>query len=186
MKYLVWGTIAFGLYTGYKFVPVLMTRSSISHAVSTELPNITERMTDKHVRTLLVRSAKVASIELDPQKIQFAVERRTGEREVSVDVEYPMMIDFFGSREFVNHVHVAEVVPVDEAAEARLAERERKHQERVQNLAKVNERIKEKKRRMIEDCERATGQKCGLQGGGSYYGMAHDDEDDVEYIPAWK
>jgi hypothetical protein len=174
-------------YGAYTYLPVLTTRSSIAHAVERQLPDMSERLTDAQIRTQLVRSAKVVDVDLDPNRITFDVQRRPGEREWTVDVEYPMTIVVLGEpREIVNHVHVSHVVPVDEAAEARLEAQLKQHADRVEHLGSVNRRIKAKRDAMIADCEHKTGGPCQVQGSpGGYFGMAPDDEDDVEYVPAY-
>jgi len=111
----------------------------------------------------------------------------SGEREWTADVEHPMTIWILGQlREIVNHVHVSHVVPADEAAKTRLEARLKQRAERVERLGEVDRCIKAKKNAMIVDCEHRTGGPCEIRGStGGHFGMAPDDEADVQYVPAY-
>ena len=188
MKYVIWGLIIFGLYSGYKFLPVLMTRSSISHAVQAEMAGVTDDMTDDMIVKRLVRSAKVASIELDPARITVWRERRQGERQIRVDIEHPVAIQYLGSeRHVMSHITVDEVVPVDEVAEARRLARKQRDQDRIERIHAANAVRRDKLNAALAECERETGGACEITGGpgpmGSY-GMDSDSED-VDIIKAY-
>ena len=176
MKYVVWALIAFGLYSGFKFLPLVFTKSSVTHAVERELGGINDGLSDEVLRKRIVRSARVASVELDPSKISIQRERHTGERVFQIAIELPITVEDLGKeRVFDSVVHVNRTVPVDEAAEARRVATKKRYDDRVGRINAANDKLLG----ALRKCEERTGGKCQATGGAGQF-MAPDDIEIIE------
>ena len=171
----------FAGYSAWAYLPVMSAKSSISRAIQGAAPEMHEEFSDEVLVTRVLRRAKVASLELDPERIEVWIERRPGERIVNVSVEHPVEISYLGTRTVMAQVTRQEIVPVDEGAEARRMAQKQRNEERIEHLHEVNQAIQAKKRDAIERCERETGGPCEITGSFGYgTGMAYDDVDDYE------
>ena len=131
-KYEVWVLILFGIYSGYKWLSVSFVKSEMKHTVESVLEDVSHGTTDKSIRTRLLRRAVSASLPISEENIKIRRESRPGERILHIDVEYPVTISYLGSeRTLERDLHVTKMVKVDEAAEARRAERLRREEERL-------------------------------------------------------
>ncbi len=179
MKYVVWALILFAGYSGWKLFPIAMTKSSVARSVERELGGIHDGLSDEVLRKRIIRSANVASVKLDPEKIWIERERRTGERIFRIDIEVPITYDYLGSeRTSISMVHIDQAVPVDEAAELRRVAAKKRFDDRVSRISAANDKLVGAIRR----CEQETGGPCGVPGGGG----ARMAPDEIEIIEAWR
>ncbi len=178
MKYVVWALILFAGYSGWKLLPIAMTKGAVARAVESELGGINDGMSNEQLRKRIIRSANVASVKLDPEKIWIERERHTGERIFRIDIEVPITYDYLGSeRTSISMVHVDQAVPVDEAAEARRVAAKKRFDDRVGRINAANDKL----RAAIRTCEQETGGPCEVQGGAGR--MAPEE---IEIIDAWR
>ena len=183
MKYVVWGLLLFAGYSAWAYLPVLSTKSAISRAIEGAAPEMHEELSDEALVRRVVRRARVASLELDPDAIEVWIERRPGQRIVNVEVEHPVTFSYLGARTVMAHVSHSEIVPVDEGAEVRRLAQQQRREDRIEHLHEVNQAIQAKKRDAIERCERKTGGPCEITGSfGGGPGMAYDSEEQYELI----
>ncbi len=181
MKYVVWGVLLFAGYSAWAYLPILSAKSAISRAIEGAAPEMHEEFSDGALVARVLRRAKVASIELDPDAVEVWIERRPGQRIVNVEVDHPVTISYLGARTVMAHVSSSEIVPVDEGAEARRLAQKQRREERLEHLHEVNQALQARTRDAIERCERATGGPCEITGGGAP-GRAYESEDQYELI----
>ncbi len=153
VKHLVLIVIVFGVYTGYKFVPVSFTKSRITHVVDVALNDTTHLWTDDGLRKMIVRTASTGSLGLEESQITVQKETRPGERIVHIDVQYPMSISYLGSERTVNaNVYVAKVFKVNEAAEVRRIENEKSQAEERRRQLERQERFASEVKDAFAEC----------------------------------
>jgi hypothetical protein len=177
MGWLVFFVIAFGLYTGWKFLTVPMTKSQIENAIEAVLDDISHEAPDRQIRALILRRAGVTEIELEEDEVWIERESRHGERIIQVGVGYPVTFSYLGSERTVQTaVQVTKVIRVNEAAEARRAAAREEALERDRQAAARARRWSDKLGEELKRCKKATGSKCDywVTGGGIV------DPDDVE------
>jgi hypothetical protein len=136
LKPLVYVVILFAVYTGYKFMSVPFSKGRVERVVVTALDGIAHRASDDGIRKRIIRRAEASSVSLAPGDIQVGREKLPGERVIHIDIAYPVTVRYLGGdRTIETDVHVTKVIEVDEAAEARRADAERR--ERAEIDAKV-------------------------------------------------
>jgi hypothetical protein len=141
VKHLVLIAIVFGGYTGYKFLSVYFAKSQLKHAVEVVLEETNHLMADEMVKSKIVRRAAVSSLTLEPSQIELQRETRTGQRILYVGVQYPVPVSYLGSERTVNaDVYMTKVYRVNEAAEVRRLERERRQEENRRRAEQVRKR----------------------------------------------
>ncbi len=69
MKYVVWGVLLFTGYSAWAYLPILSAKSAISRAIEAAAPEMHEELSDNALVARVLRRAKVASIELDPDAV---------------------------------------------------------------------------------------------------------------------
>ena len=164
-KYVVWVLILFGIYSGYKGLSVSLVKSEMKNAVESVLEDVSHGTTDKSIRTRLLRRTASASLPVSEGNITIRRESRTGERILHIDVEYPVTINYLGSeRTLESDLHVTKVVKVNEAAEARRAEKLRREEERRQNYQAFAREHSRKLEPLWNECEAKHGKgNCRLE-----------------------
>jgi hypothetical protein len=171
-KYVVLILVLFGIYSGYKWLSVSLVKSEMKHAVESVLDDVSHETTDKSIKARLLRRAASASLPVSEGNIKIRRESRTGERILHIDIEYPVTIDYLGSaRTLESDLHVTKVVRVNEAAEARRAERLRREEERREKYQEFAGEYSRKLEPLWKECEEKHGKgNCRLEawpGGGS-------------------
>jgi hypothetical protein len=177
MGWLVFVVTVFGIYTGWKFLTVPMTKSQIEAAIEAVLEDISHEAPDRQISALILRRAGVTEIELDEDALWIERESRDGERIIHVGVDHPVTFSYLGSERTVRTaVQVTRVIPVNEAAEARRAAAREEALERDRQAAARARRWSDKLGAELERCKEATGSKCDywVTGGGNV------DPDNVE------
>jgi hypothetical protein len=177
VKYVLLILVLFGAYSGYRFMPVMMAKGSVAHAVKNELVDITDSMTDDQIRKRIMRRASAHSLSLEEDKIWISRERRNDLRFYQIDVEVPITISYLGSERTIRTaVHVDESVPVDTFAEARQQAAKKRYDDQIEQIGAARDQLREAR----EDCERATGGPCRFEGVNGPLGYAP--RGDVEII----
>jgi hypothetical protein len=120
LKPLVYVVILFAVYTGYKFMSVPFSKGRV------------ERVVVDGIRKRIIRRAEASSVSLAPGDIQVGREKLPGERVIHIDIAYPVTVRYLGGdRTIETDVHVTKVIEVDEAAEARRADAERRERHEI-------------------------------------------------------
>ncbi len=169
LGWIVFAAAVFGLYTGWCFLTVPMTKSHIARAVSDVLDDVSHDATDESIRVKLIRRAESAKIELYDDDIFVERERHEGQRIVHVGVDYPVTLDYLGAERTVGtSLDVTKVYRVNEAALIRQAEAQERETERQNAAMEIAGRWSDKVAGELEMCKQATGARCrfSLTGGG--------------------
>lgn len=163
-KYVVLVLTLFGIYSGYKWLSVSLVKSEMKHAVESVLEDVSHETTDESIRTRLLRRAASASLPASEGNIKIRRESRTGERILHIDIEYPVTINYLGSeRTLESDLHVTKVVRVNEAAEARRAEKLRRDEERRKKYQEFAGEYSRKLQPLWNECEAKHGKgNCRL------------------------
>jgi hypothetical protein len=121
--------LAFGAYTGYKFLPVELTKGKIEHGIDKAFEQISHRSTDEQVQANVARFVQTAGVNLVREDIRVEREQSPGQRVIHVDIYHPITVSYLGSDRAINkHIHKAKVIAVNEKAEAAYAEQKRREQ----------------------------------------------------------
>jgi hypothetical protein len=172
--------IAFGLYSGYAFLTVPITKGNIERAVSDVLDDVSHKATDDSIRVKILRRAEASQIELYEDDIWVERESQEGERTVHVGVDYPVTVDYLGAKRTVDtSLQVTKVYRVNEAALARQAAAHERMMERNNEAMEIAGRWNEKVVDELDRCRKATGGRCDYSviGGG---GQVDPDEVEIQ------
>jgi len=158
--------LVFAGYTGSKFISVPFAKSQMQHAVDGVLGDIDKETSDKSIMIRLIRRASSAEVPIDEEQIEVTRETRPGERIIHVDVRNPLMVSYLGAEWTVDgDVRGTKTIKVNEAAEARQAERLRSAEaRRLKERAFAAEHSKKVEEAWFE-CEALHGKgNCRLSG----------------------
>ena len=129
-KFVVWIVLFFGVYSGYKFLPVFFAKGRVERAIETVLDDTRHDAAEGAIRHMIARRAVVYGDEIDKESIQVDRETREGERIFHVAINYPTTVSYLGSeRTVTSEIRTTRVMRVDEAKLARAAETKRKRDE---------------------------------------------------------
>jgi hypothetical protein len=177
IKHLVIILLVFGAYTGYKFLPVELTKSKIEHGIVKAFEQINHRSTDEQIQANVARFVKTAGVTLEREAVQVGREQSQGQRVIHVDIYHPITVNYLGSERTVNkHIHQMKVIHVNEAAEAAYAEQIRRQEEQRQRDNEAEREYAGRFQEMWAECERIHGRGgCQVQympgGGGDRFGQ---------------
>ena len=146
--------VGYGIYTFVQYKGVWFTRSSLEHAVRSAVAETPAHLPDRVLRRRIARRATVARVPLEDADVVVSTQRRPGERIVTVSIEHPMTIRFFGERTVDAGIQMTESFPVDETAESNRLAREQK---RAAWEEKMIDRRDAQIREAREECERVHG-----------------------------
>ncbi len=180
MGWIVFAAAVFGLYTGWCFLTVPMTKGTIERTVNHVLDKVSHDATDEHIRVNIIRRASTVEIDLYDDDIWVDREKREGERIIHVGVDYPVTLDYLGGKRTVNtSLDVTRVFQVNEADLVRQAAAHERRMERNREAMEIAGRWTEKVAGELERCKQATGSRCtySVTGGG---GQVDPDEVEIQ------
>ncbi len=159
IKLLVWGTVLFGLYSAWCYLPVWREPSHLAGAVENILKHHDHTTVDGVFREKTRSAASGRELLLDPEEIDIRREQRSGERIVTVRFEMPVRITWLGQEKtLLRPVEARHHYAVDESREKarldRIAHNERvdRHNQRVAKAAHD-----EYQRRVRAECAKGNG-----------------------------
>jgi len=125
---IVWALIALGIYSAWKFAPVLFNKGRIERNVEYALQNMSPLATEEDMRLRIVNKGSGGSIQLDAENVSVVKETQPGQRIFHIAIEFPNTVRYLGSDRIArSRVQLTHVIEVDEVALARQQEYERQH-----------------------------------------------------------
>jgi hypothetical protein len=151
VKYLIWGGLIFGLYTGWCWLPAWQTPSQLESGLVNILEHLNHRSPDGVIRERTWKAVDSKGLYVAPKDIHLRRDQRPGERLVEVSFEIPVTVDWLGDqRTLLRPVRVTHRYEVSEAAEsARLAKVEedaRLEGERTREAARRHQELTDRLR----------------------------------------
>jgi len=126
----VWALLALGLYSGFKFFPVVLTKGRIERRVVSSVQNMGHDSTEEQMRLRVVTKGSSKSIQLLEEHVDVVRESEHGKRIFHIDVTHPSTVRYLGSDHTVtSRIQFTHVIVVDEVALARQKEYERVRRE---------------------------------------------------------
>ena len=177
LGWIVFAAVAFGLYTGWCFLTVPMTKGTIERTVNYVLDGVSHDATDESIRAKIIRRASSVEIDLYDDDIWVDRESHEGERIIHIGVDYPVTLDYLGGERTVDtSLDVTRVFRVNEAELVRRARVHEQRMERNNEAMEIAGRWTEKVAGELEKCKEATGSRCRY----SVTGAGQVDPDDVK------
>ena len=125
---IVWGLIILGIYSAWKFAPVLLNKGRIERNVEYAMQNMAPHSTEEDMQLRIVTKGSGGSIQLDAESVSVVKETQPGQRIFHVAIEFPNTVRYLGSDRIAkSRVRLTHVIEVDEVALARQQEYERQH-----------------------------------------------------------
>jgi hypothetical protein len=123
---IVWALIVLGIYSAWKFAPVLFNKGRIERNVEYALQNMPPQSTEEEMKLRILTKGSGGSIQLDAEKVSVVKETQPGQRIFHIAIEFPNTVRYLGSDRIAkSRVKLAHVIEVDEVALARQQEYER-------------------------------------------------------------
>jgi hypothetical protein len=123
---IVWGLIVLGIYSAWKFAPVLLNKGRIERNVEYALQNMSPHSSEQDVQLRIVTKGSGGSIQLDAENVSVVKETQPGQRIFHIAVEFPNTVRYLGSDRIArSRVQLTHLIEVDEVALARQQEYER-------------------------------------------------------------
>lgn len=123
---IVWALIFLGIYSAWKFAPVLLNKGRIERRVEHALQNMPPHSTEEEMQLRIVTKGSGSSMPLDAENVSVFKETQPGQRIFHISVEFPNTVRYLGSDRIAkSRVQLTHVIEVDEVALARQQEHER-------------------------------------------------------------
>jgi hypothetical protein len=123
---IVWALIGLGIYSAWKFAPVLFNEGRIERRVEYALQNMPPRSTEEDMQLRILSKGSGSSIPLDAENVSVVKETQPGQRIFHIAIEFPNTVRYLGSDRIArSRVQLTHVTEVDEGALAREQEYER-------------------------------------------------------------
>ena len=123
---IVWGLIVLGIYSAWKFSPVLLNKGRIERNAEYAIQNMSPHSTEEDMQLRIVTKGSGGSIQLDAENVSVVKETQPGQRIFHVAIEFPNTVRYLGSDRIAkSRVQLIHVIEVDEVALARQQEYER-------------------------------------------------------------
>ena len=123
---IVWTLIVLGLYSAWKFAPVLFNKGRIERSAEYALQNMPPHSTEEDMQLRILTKGSGSSIQLDEENVSVVKETQPGQRIFHISVEFPNTVRYLGSDRIAkSRVQLTHVIEVDEVALARQQEHER-------------------------------------------------------------
>jgi len=124
---IVWALIFLGLYSAWKFAPVLLNKGRIERRIEHALQNMPPHSTEEEMQLRIVTKGSGSSMPLDAENVSVFKETQPGQRIFHISVEFPNTVRYLGSDRIAkSRVQLTHVIEVDEVALARQQEHERR------------------------------------------------------------
>jgi hypothetical protein len=123
---IVWALIVLGIYSAWKFTPVLLNKGRIERSVEYALQNMPPHSTEEDMQLRILTKGSGGSIQLDAENVSVVKETQPGQRIFHIAIEFPNTVRYLGSDRIAkSRVQLTHVIEVDEVALARQQEHER-------------------------------------------------------------
>jgi hypothetical protein len=123
---IVWALIVLGIYSAWKFAPVLLNKGRIERNVEYALQNMPPHSTEEDMQLRILTKGSGGSIQLDAENVSVVKETQPGKRIFHIAIEFPNSVRYLGSDRIAkSRVQLTHVIEVDEVALARQQEYER-------------------------------------------------------------
>ena len=123
---IVWGLIILGIYSAWKFAPVLLNKGRIERNVEYAMQNMAPHSTEEDMQLRIVTKGSGGSIQLDAENVSVVKETQPGQRIFHVAIEFPNTVRYLGSDRIAkSRLRMTRVIEVDEVTLARQQEYER-------------------------------------------------------------
>jgi hypothetical protein len=151
---IVWALIVLGVYSAWKFMPVVLNKGRVERNVEYALQKMPPTSTEEDMRLRIVTKGSAGSIQLDAESVSVFKETQPGKRIFHIAIEFPHTVRYLGSDRIVNsRVQLTHVIEVDEVALARQQEYERKRMAAVEAEQRKAQAFADKVQAAYDECE---------------------------------
>jgi hypothetical protein len=155
---IVLALLALGVYTAYKFAPILLTTGRVQRNVEYALKNMPPTSTEEDMQLRIVTKGSAGSIQLEKENVSVVKETETGRRTFHIAIKFPNTVRYLGlERTIRSHVKITHIIEVDEAALARQLEYERQRKARYEAEQRKAREFADKVQAAYDECEEEWG-----------------------------
>ncbi len=155
---IVWALLALGVYTAYKFAPVLLNTGRVQRNVEHALKNMPPTSTEQDVQLRIVTKGSAGSIQLEKENVSVVKRAEPGRRTFDIAIKFPNTVRYLGSdRTIRSIVKVTHVIEVDEVALARQIEYERQREAQQEAEQRKAREFADKVQEAYDECEEQWG-----------------------------
>ena len=155
---IVLALLALGVYTAYKFAPVLLNTGRIQRNVEYALKNMPPTSTEEDMQLRIVTKGSAGSIQLEKENVSVVKETEPGRRTFHIAIKFPNTVRYLGSdRTILSNVKATQVYEVDEVALARHLEHERQRKARYEAEQRKAREFADKVQAAYDECEEEWG-----------------------------
>jgi hypothetical protein len=156
---IVWALIVLGIYSAWKFAPVLLNKGRIERRVEHALQNMPPHSTEEEMQLRIVTKGSGSSMPLDAENVSVFKEAQPGQRIFHISVEFPNTVRYLGSDRIAkSRVQLTHVIEVDEVALARQQEHERRRMAAYEAEQRKARAFADKVQSAYDECQEKWGE----------------------------